>query len=208
MIRFFDILVYGMKIGIYSGTFDPVHSGHIAFALQAIKAAKLDQVLLMPERQPRHKDSVEHFAHRAAMITRAIKPYNKLKLLELPDKNFTVSKTLPRLNQKFPNSQFVMLMGSDTVGNLKHWPHLDQLLDQVELIVGLRDEQSGTSVLEEINKLGPRFKTTIIESQAPTASSGKVRSALRTDATVKGLLVSVRRYARMHWLYVPIDRKK
>jgi nicotinate-nucleotide adenylyltransferase len=69
------------RIGIYSGTFDPVHSGHISFALQSLKAAKLDKVYFLPERRPRNKQQVEHFGHRVAMLKRAIKPYPEFNVL-------------------------------------------------------------------------------------------------------------------------------
>ena len=65
------------RIGIFAGTFDPVHKGHISFALQAIEAAGLDEVVFLPEPRPRHKQSVTDQSHRIAMINLAIKAYPK-----------------------------------------------------------------------------------------------------------------------------------
>ncbi|HEU5121705.1 MAG TPA: adenylyltransferase/cytidyltransferase family protein, partial [Candidatus Saccharimonadales bacterium] len=59
------------RIGIYSGTFDPVHYGHIAFAASAIRACNLDEVVFLPEPQPRYKAGVTDIAHRLALLTMA-----------------------------------------------------------------------------------------------------------------------------------------
>src|ERR1700712_538230 len=103
------------RIGIYAGTFHPVHAGHITFALQALEAAQLDMVYFMPERRPRHKQQVEHFAHRVAMITRAAKPYQYFDVLEFVDVNFSIERTLPALQQRFAGDELVFLFGSDVL---------------------------------------------------------------------------------------------
>ncbi|MEI8338988.1 MAG: adenylyltransferase/cytidyltransferase family protein, partial [bacterium] len=83
------------RIGIFSGSFDPVHEGHIEFALQAIKVAKLDYLYFLPDIEPRHKSDVTHVAHRLEMLNLAIKPHPSLRVLELPDKKFSIATTLP-----------------------------------------------------------------------------------------------------------------
>ena len=107
------------RIGIFAGSFNPIHAGHITLALKAIDVASLDMVYLMPERLPRHKSKLEHFGHRSAMISRAIRPHSKLALLELPERRFDVAKTLTSLERRFVGDQLVLLMGSDVVLGLK-----------------------------------------------------------------------------------------
>src|SRR3982750_4185468 len=99
------------RIGIYAGVFDPVHAGHIAFALQAGDKARLDKIYFLPERRPRHKQGVEHFGHRVAMLKRASKPHTKLDVLELEDISFNMERTLPRLQKKLKGEQLVFLFG-------------------------------------------------------------------------------------------------
>ena len=115
------------RIGIYAGTFNPVHTGHIAFALQATQAANLDMVYFMPERRPRDKQEVEHFGHRMAMLRRATEPHTQLDLLDLVDVNFSVLRTLPQLQQTFPDSQLVFLVGSDVAPTIPSWPHSERV---------------------------------------------------------------------------------
>jgi nicotinate-nucleotide adenylyltransferase len=193
------------RIGIYAGTFNPVHSGHIAFALQAVQAANLDMVYFMPERRPREKQTVEHFGHRMAMLSRATEPHAKLELLDLVDVNFSVNRTLPQLQQEFPDSQLVFLVGSDVAPSLPSWPHIEQLLKQSELVIGVRagDDMDDLKTTISSWELAP-LAVTIFDSYAPTVSSRIIREALQKRQPTHGLLPSVQRYSDRHWLYVSV----
>lgn len=194
------------RIGVYAGTFNPVHAGHVAFALQALKAAKLDALYFLPERQPRHKKGAEHFAHRKAMLEQAATPHSKFSVLELPDVNFSVQRTLPRLQQLHPNDQLVFVFGSDVVPGLASWPYNEQLLKTAEIVIGLRSGgQTGEDTKRIISSWKQKPKKVIIfNSFAPDISSGTMREALRQRQPVRGLLASVVRYSNKHWLYVSI----
>lgn len=191
------------KIGIYAGTFDPIHSGHISFALQAMKVANLDRVYFLPERRPRHKKGVEHFAHRVAMIKQALRPYRKFGVLEFVDTSFTVQRTLPQLNKKFKNHKLFFLMGSDSVISLPLWPNYQQLLLNSSLIVGVRQENKKVLLEEQLSALTKNY--IIIDSFAADVSSSKVREALRQRLVVHGVLQSVINYSNQHWLYVSFN---
>lgn len=191
------------RIGIYAGAFDPIHAGHVAFALQAIKTADLDQVVFMPERRPRYKPGVEHYAHRVAMIKAACKPHPDLSVIEVVDKHFTVKRTLGMLQSMFMNSELVLLMGSDTALSIPTWPQADQLLKSCELVVGVRSEHQHEEVERQVREWDVTPKAlTIFDSFAPHVSSTQIREALRTNTSADGLLRSVHRYSREQWLYV------
>jgi nicotinate-nucleotide adenylyltransferase len=193
------------RIGIYAGTFNPVHAGHITFALQAIAEANLDEVIFLPERQPRFKDEIEHFGHRVAMLNRAVRPHRKLNVLELTDRQFTVKRTIPQLKRRFPSAQLVFLVGSDVLNQLPQWPDVEQLLQISELVVGVRGERSLTVVENQVQGLpaAPQ-KSLVLRSQVAAASSRQVRSALRRRISAVGCLPSVQRYAAQNWLYVSV----
>jgi nicotinate (nicotinamide) nucleotide adenylyltransferase len=193
------------RIGIYAGTFDPVHTGHISFALQSLAAAHLDKVYFVPERRPRNKQHIEHFAHRVAMIKRAIKPHRKFAILELVDVNFSIEHTLPELRKQFPNDELVFLFGSDIIASLAAWPHIDRLLLHFEIVVGLRNKDSRARAHTIIESWPTQPKAvTIFPSYAPKVSSGQVREALRKHEPVEGLLTSVERYSDRNWLYISL----
>lgn len=193
------------RIGIYSGTFNPVHAGHIGFALQAMASAKLDRLYFLPERKPRHKVGVEHFGHRVAMLERAVRPHPRFGVLEYVDISFSVQKTLPRLRQQFPGSQLVFLLGSDVVWGMVHWPHIAQLLTVSELVIGLRARDNPLQLRQAIESwpVQPRDAHFLI-SYAPDVSSAEIREALRRRKPAKGILSSVARYSNRHWLYVSV----
>jgi len=191
------------RVGIYAGAFDPVHAGHIAFALQAIDAAKLDVVYFIPERLPRQKPQVTHYAHRVAMIRRALRPYQTMDVLELEDRSFTVYRTQSRLERKFKSAQFVMLCGTDVIAHMPSWPHVGRLLNRFELCIGIREGESTASAERMLAKLpAAPLAVTTVKSYAGAVSSTKMRDALRLNRGAKGLLQSVVAYAKQEWLYV------
>ncbi len=193
------------RVGIYSGTFNPVHAGHVGFALQALETAALDVVYFLPERRPRNKTGVEHFGHRVAMLKRATKPHVRLGVLELEDIDLSVERTLPRLQKRFPGAQLVMVLGSDVAATLKQWSHVETLLQHCELIVGVRASDDMAQVHQALGALPQQPKAShVITSFAADVSSGSVREALGRRQYVPGLLRSVERYSARNWLYISL----
>ncbi len=191
------------RIGIYAGTFDPVHAGHVTFALQAVESARLDKVYFMPEREPRRKVGAEHYGHRYAMLKRAVRPHAHLDVLDSTDKHFSVMRTLPRLQQRFPADELVLLMGSDVAQYLPQWQHIGQLVRGVSFCVGLRADVERAEIEKVFACLGvPAEQLIMVESFAADVSSSGVREALRARRTVRGLLTSVYKYAQKEWLYL------
>jgi nicotinate-nucleotide adenylyltransferase len=195
------------RIGIYAGVFNPVHTGHITFALQAIQMAKLDGVVFVPERNPWHKPEVEHFAHRVAMLKRAVRPHANMAVLELVDRRFTVQRTWPQLESIFKGDTLVLLAGSDMALRIPEWQRSERLLQQCELIVGVRDGHELVGVTQTIMSW-PQTpqRLHIFESFAPDVSSKDVREAIRGRQETKGLLYSVQQYARHNWLYISLSK--
>ena len=193
------------RIGIYAGTFDPVHAGHVAFAVQSLKAAKLDRIYFLPERRPRAKQQVEHFGHRVGMLNKALKPHPQFDLMELVDVSLSINRTLPFLKKQFPNDELVFLFGSDIILGLAEWPNVDKLLKNGELVIGLRSQNDRNQIKSIIDAWPVQPKAvTIFDSFAPDVSSGKIRDALRLREPASGVLKSVERYSDHHWLYVSL----
>ncbi|MFI5271100.1 MAG: nicotinate-nicotinamide nucleotide adenylyltransferase [Candidatus Saccharimonadales bacterium] len=194
------------RIGVYAGTFDPVHTGHITFALQAMKAANLDHVYFLPERKPRGKKNVEHYAHRVAMLSRALKPHPKFHELEMVEMQFTVSRTLPFLHKKFEGDTLVFLFGSDVVRHIGKWPNSSQLLKDGEFIIGLRNKDKSKEIKNIVSDWKSHPSSVyIVTSYAPEITSRKIRGALRSKQQTSGLLKSVEKYSGSNWLYVSLS---
>lgn len=196
------------RIGIFAGTFDPVHKGHIAFALQARKTANLDKVYFLPEIQPRRKTGVTHIAHRIAMLKRALRPHTGLSVLDLPDKEFSVAKTWPRIQKEFPSDELFLLMGADReLAHLSSWPLVKRLLETVGLIVAQR--QMSREQAEALVKQLPHAPKGlyVLESSLPAVSSAAIRKAVKADVQPEGALKSTLAYADKNWLYVAVSSK-
>jgi len=172
------------NIGIYSGTFDPIHVGHIAFAQATAHKLALDIVVLLPEQQPRGKQHVTEIHHRVELIKRAIQNDNILQVLTLPSKQFTITKTLPQLQKRFTDANFTFLLGSDIVRTFMYrWDGLEILLETVSFAVGLRtgDEQSELEAI--FTQLEVQHHTTITRSYITTKNAHVASSQFRENNT-------------------------
>ena len=189
------------KIGIYSGSFDPVHNGHIEFAEAALRQVRLDKVYFLPEGLHRTKRGTTHFAHRLAMLKLATQDHQKLEVLELPDKQFSVAKTLPRLNQKFVDDELFMLIGSDILDHLPDWPLIDRLLARLRLIIAIRQGTSSDHLNDVLKELDVYSSSVLLESPQPALSSRQIRQSLLTGHTPHKLNPNVLNYIKQNWLY-------
>lgn len=192
------------KVIIFPGSFDPIHIGHITLALEALHKLKVDELYFLPERIPRNKEDVEHFGHRVAMLREAIKPYPKLKILEVEDNQFDVKRTLPKLQNYFFDQKIAFLFGSDKLLNMDKWPHFEYMLKSSEFIIGTRqgDKIRDLKMIFRSWKINPKVK--LIKSYAPNISSSMIRDALYENKLPEGLLKSVLKYIRQNWLYVSV----
>lgn len=197
------------RIGIFSGTFDPVHKGHVAFALQALEQADLDEVYFAPEVKPRRKPHVTHYAHRVAMLKLATRSYKNLKVLELPDRYFTAQRTIPKLQAKFPKQRLVLLLGSDLFEHLANWSQIEVLLRHMGLVVGARGTYDVSEALQKLPHLPAQpLEFHVLDSIERQISSARIRQALCEGKAVKDLIPSIKSYAEKNWLYHDIGAAK
>jgi nicotinate-nucleotide adenylyltransferase len=183
------------RVGIFSGAFDPVHQGHIAFCLSALPAAGLDRVVLLPEAEPRGKHCTP-IEHRVAMLELAVAAHPELSVMQAESRQFIVAKTLPELRAAFPKDELYLLLGSDVAHGLAHWPALSALLDEMHLVVGLRradTSEQATALLTDI----PGARYIVADSPLPHAAS----SAIREGTTGPELMPVVATYITQHQLY-------
>ncbi len=115
-----------MHIGIFGGTFDPVHLGHLILAEQCREEAGLDRVLFIPAARPPHKleQPLTPFARRAEMLALAVAGNPAFQIDERekdrPGPSYTVD-TLEELHGQQPADRLTLLIGSDTLADLVHW---------------------------------------------------------------------------------------
>jgi nicotinate-nucleotide adenylyltransferase len=189
------------RIGIYSASFDPVHAGHIVFALKAQKIAGLEQIYFVPERRPEHGTEPEHYVHRTVMLKHALQPYKQFEIFDLPDARLT-SRSLSRVVEALPKSDFSLLTTASEL--LWHEGDLPALYRKLHLVVAVTSHAQMAEVLARLTS-GDRLlgNVTFIDIGTDHISSTAIRQSIRTGRPVRGILPSVWRYARKQWLYLP-----
>lgn len=195
------------KIGIYAGTFDPIHNGHLAFAHAALNAG-LEKVMFLPEPRPRRKQGVRALEHRISMVQLAIKKEPRLGTIVLEQARFTPHETLPVLQARFKGYQVVLLFGDDVIKHIADWPNVEAIVSASELLIACRQQdtkqlKTSLKVLEETRNL--KFKYTIVESQFGSATSSTIRLRLKQDKPVADVPKPVLSYIAKHKLYSSVD---
>jgi nicotinate-nucleotide adenylyltransferase len=163
-----------MNIGLFGGTFDPVHRGHVALARAATKRCNLHRVYFVPANSPPHKQKqpLTPFVHRFAMLALATANEKAFvpSLLEAPEEgesrkknkpNYTID-TVRRLKQSFKGSdRLFLLIGMDAFAEIAQWHQAESLFRECEFIVAGRPGFSLADVANALpEKLRPRPEVT------------------------------------------------
>ena len=160
-------------IGIYTGSFDPVHEGHIAFASEAARVCGLETVVFMPERFPRGKPNVSPISERITELEFALVK-TPFAVRNVEADQFTVDETLTELEALYPNTHFTFLLGSDVALSLSKWPNIQRLVTRYDFVIGMRDGDTKKALENALKVLGADY--TIIETEHGHMSSRTLRS--------------------------------
>jgi nicotinate-nucleotide adenylyltransferase len=188
-----------IRIGVFSGTFDPIHEGHIAFCQYAIEECELDKVFLLVEKAPRYKQPKATYEQRMSMVELALVSHPKIQQLQLMQERFSVPETLPKLKQLFGHDELWLLLGSDVVRSMQRgWPDLQTLLETMSLAIGLREDDEKLHVQSELEKLNVR-NYRLFASPHRHVSSTKLRAF--PSGIHEALTPLVAQYIAKHHLY-------
>ncbi|MGX7667336.1 nicotinate (nicotinamide) nucleotide adenylyltransferase [Flavobacterium pedocola] len=129
-----------MKIGLYFGTFNPIHIGHLIIANHMAEHSDLDQIWMVvtPHNPHKQKQSLLDDYHRLHMVHLATEDYPKIKPsdieFKLPQPNYTVN-TLAHLQEKHPAYEFCLIMGEDNLNSLHKWKNYEVILQNHDIYV-------------------------------------------------------------------------
>ena len=177
-----------MKVGLYFGTFNPIHTGHLIIANHMAEHTGLDQVWMVvtPHNPLKKKSSLLEDHHRLQMVFLATEDYPKIKPSDiefrLPQPNYTVN-TLAHLQEKFPSHEFSLLMGEDNLNSLHKWKNAEIILQNHDIYVYPR---INTEIID------PQFinHSRIHKIDAPVIeiSSTFIRNNIKEGKNIKPLL--------------------
>lgn len=186
------------RIGIFGGTFDPPHLGHLLLALDALDHLQLDRLVLVPaSRQPLKMDvPMTAPAHRLAMTRLLAESDPRLEVdaseVDRGGLSFTVD-TVRALRRTHPDAQFVLLMGADTAESLPKWREPEALALLVEVAVAGRGDHRPDPV---------GFRTQYLPSRRVDVSATEVRERVRQGRSIRGFVPdAVAAYIAAHQLY-------
>lgn len=186
-----------MKIGVYGGTFDPPHLGHMNAARAAEKLLGLDKLLLIPAAAPPHKELPEDAAPEAdrltmaAMVTDGICMEEKQPSLAVADslelerggKSYTAD-TLVRLRERFPGDELWLLMGADMFLSFQEWREPEKIVRLAHIAAFDRTGENVGAMKEQARRLGKAYGaevTLLALPQIINVSSTYIRELLRKD---------------------------
>lgn len=129
-----------MKIGLYFGSFNPIHVGHLIIANHVLNACDIDRIwfVVSPHNPLKETSSLLNENHRLHLVQLAIEQEPNFKAsnieFKLPRPSFTID-TMTHLAEKYPNYEFKIVMGSDSFQNITKWKNYQQLLNQYGVIL-------------------------------------------------------------------------
>lgn len=136
--------MYNRAVGIFGGTFDPFHNGHLQLVRSVLKLGILERIYLMPNYIPPHKPQpVADDRDRLAMINLVCTHEQNIFPLDFEIRRKSVSYTFETVSklsedERFSNTRITLLIGMDSLINFTSWYHYEQLLQQVNLVVARR----------------------------------------------------------------------
>jgi nicotinate-nucleotide adenylyltransferase len=128
-----------MRVGVFGGTFDPVHYGHLILAEQCRQQGRLDEVLFVPAAQPPHKPRPSaRFEQRVEMLALALAGNPAFRIEEVEKErdgpSYTVH-TLAELHRRRPSDEYLLLIGGDAIRDLHIWHEPRRILELAGLLV-------------------------------------------------------------------------
>ena len=177
-----------MKIGLYFGTFNPIHIGHMIIANHMVEYTDLDEVwfVVTPHNPFKKKSSLLNDHHRYQMVLEATEDYPKLKPTNiefgLPQPNYTIN-TLTYLYEKFPKNEFSLIMGEDNLQSFHKWKNYETILKNHNIYVYPRVFK---------NKAQSSFqnhpKVHFIDAPIVEISSTFIRESIKQQKNIRALI--------------------
>ena len=197
------------RIGIYGGTFNPPHVGHIQAAKQAAEMLKLDRLLLIPDRIAPHKvlpagSATPEQRLQMLRIAAADIPCGEVSDIELRREGPSYTyQTILQIRDMEPEAELVLIMGTDMFLSFHHWKNPDIITAHASLAVLYRGERGEEAAIEarkaEMNSRG--VKVTLIKNEVTAISSTQLRRMLAFDCADPFLPAGVGPYIREMGLY-------
>jgi len=180
------VMTQNKKIGLFFGSFNPIHIGHLIIANVMAENTDLNKVWLVVSPQNPFKPSkgLLHEFDRYDMAKAAVDDHYKIEVSDvefhLPKPSFTIH-TLAYLTQKNPDKEFKIIIGQDNLESFKKWKNYEQILEQYELYVYPRPDVTNTELIRH-----PHVK--MIEAPLLDISATYIRQCIKANKSIRYLV--------------------
>jgi len=196
------------KMGLFGGSFDPIHRGHVEMALRLADALDMDSVVLMPTFVPPHKirEQMASADHRLAMCRLAVQAHPRLQVSDMElnrgGASFTVD-TLRALRERYPDTEWYLITGADMFVTLRTWYRFEDIAEMAVLCTVPREGTDRARLMEYANDLTASGVRCYVDAQTvTTVSSTDIRHRVSEGLPLDGLVPeAVEQYIRQHNLY-------
>ncbi len=182
-----------MKIGLYFGTFNPIHIGHLIIANYMVEFSDLDQVWLVvtPHNPFKDKKTLLDNHLRLEMVHLATKNYPKLKPSNiefgLPQPNYTIH-TLVHLKEKYPNHQFSIIMGEDNLKSFPKWKNYEAILEHYGVYVYPRIDTNNPLSSTNEKKILEHSNIHLVDAPIVELSATFIRESIKNNKNIAPML--------------------
>ena len=197
-----------LNIGIYGGSFDPVHLGHVNLVRECLDKTLLDMVYIVPNYiQPFKEDKIEvSTADRLNMLEIAFKNVDRsyISHFEINRKGISYTyKTLDYFKEKHRGEEIYFISGSDSFVNIHKYKKGDYILANFSQIIALRSEDEKTRLKTAINEVKEKYGTEIIliDNKIVDAASSEIKDNLKIHNKILALPEGVHEYIKERGLY-------
>lgn len=177
-----------MKVGLFFGTFNPVHIGHLIIGSYMVEFTDLGEVwfVVTPHNPLKVKQSLLPDLHRYRMVEEATEDYPRLKVSNiefgLPQPNYTIN-TLAYLSEKYPEHEFVLIMGEDNLKTLHKWKNYEALLENYAVYYYPRIYSE-----TQDDQMPIKGKLHRVEAPVVEISSTFIRNAIKQKKDIRSML--------------------
>ena len=171
------------RIGLYSGSFNPIHHGHVMLANYLVEFSDLDELwfVVSPQNPLKQKADLMDDADRLKMVELALEGDSRMKASDIefsmPQPSYTIN-TLRALSKNYPDDQFVFICGMDSLEGFPRWREYQAILENYELLVFPRKGYDGGELLHH-----PHVK--VLETPIIEVSSTFIRNCLKEGRDVR-----------------------
>jgi nicotinate-nucleotide adenylyltransferase len=194
------------KIGLLTGTFDPVHLGHVALAQAAMRACSLDEVWFLVNPDPEHKNTLTPYVDRLAMVELAIVGVAGLRVYSGPQARAPhVIATFKAIGRAHPDCNFVYVLGVDTFVRLDRWQDVQSVVSNASYAIAFRSgtpDQALVDLRARLGGLADRLETKRFEfDDHGMASSTDIRRQIAAGERPPSLSEKVYEYVVKRGIY-------